>query len=95
MAATLRLYHNNDVLDGFVCLRHQDRQHNIRLSRRLRPEIGQLGVGPLRLEIVEPLEVVRLVLEPNDFGIELDVTCRSTTLPYLDPVETTRVDGRL
>ena len=36
-AATLRLYHNNDVLDGFVCLRHQDRQHNIRLSRRLRP----------------------------------------------------------
>ena len=94
-AATLRLYHNNDVLDGFVCLRHQGRQHNIRLSRRLRPEIGQLVVGPLRLEIVEPLQVVRLVLEPNEFGIELDVTGRSTTLPYLDPVETTRVDGRL
>ena len=50
LAATLRLYHNNDVLDGFVCLRHQGRQHNIRLSRRLRPEIGQLVVGPLRLE---------------------------------------------
>jgi hypothetical protein len=95
LAASVRLYPNNDVLDGFVCIRHRDRQHNIRLSRRLRPNIGQLAAGPLRLEIVEPLERVRLVLEPNDFGLELDVTCQSTVLPYLDPVETTRVDGRL
>ena len=37
LTSSLRLYHNNDVLDGFVCLRHDGRQHNIRLSRRLRP----------------------------------------------------------
>ena len=51
----VRLYQNNDVLDGFVCLRHEGRQHNIRVSRRLRPDIDQLGVGPLRIEIVEPM----------------------------------------
>jgi hypothetical protein len=95
LAASLRLYPNNDVLDGFVCVRYGDRQHNIRLSRRLRPDLEQLGVGPLRLELVEPMRVVRLVLEPNDFGIEVDITCRSATLPHLDPVETSRVDGRL
>lgn len=95
LTSTLRLYQNNDVLDGFVCIRHAGKQHNIRLSRRLRPEMGPLAVGPLRLEILEPLKAVRLVLEENDYGISLDVICRSTTLPYEDPAEVTRVEGRL
>jgi hypothetical protein len=95
LTSNVRLYQNNDVLDGFVCLRHEGKQHNIRLSRRLRPDMERLGVGPLRIEILEPMSVLRLVLEPNDRGIALDVTCRSRTLPYEDPTEVTRVDGRL
>jgi len=91
----VRLYQNNDVMDGFVCIRHAGRQHNIRVSRRLRPDMGTLAVGPLRLEILEPLRTVRLVLEDNEHELSLDVTCRSTTLPYEDPAEVTRVDGRL
>ena len=91
----MRLYQNNDVLDGFVCLRHQGRQHNIRLSRRLRPDMDHLGVGPLRLEIVEPMEVVRLVLDDNASGVTLDLTCHSTVVPFEDPVQIVRVDGRL
>ena len=69
LASTLRLYQNNDVLDGFVCVRSAGKQHNIRLSRRLRPDMDTLAVGPLRLEIVEPLKAVRLVLEDNEYGI--------------------------
>lgn len=93
--ANVRLYQNNDVLDGFVCLRHQGRQHNIRLSRRLRPAMEHLGVGPLRLEVLEPLEVVRLVLDGGDHGFSLDVTCRTNGVPYMGPIEVARVDGRL
>lgn len=93
--SNVRLYANNDVLDGFVCLRHAGRQYNVRLSRRLRPEMDHLGVGPLRLEIVEPLERVRLVLERNDLGIRLDVTCHTAKVPYMGPVEVRRIDGRL
>ena len=63
LTSNVRLYQNNDVLDGFVCLRHEGRQHNIRVSRRLRPDMDHLGAGPLRLEIVEPMRTVRLVLE--------------------------------
>jgi hypothetical protein len=95
LASTLRLYQNNDVMDGFVCVRHAGKQHNIRVSRRLRPDMGTLAVGPLRLEIVEPLRAVRLVLEDNEHDISLDVMCRSMVLPYEDPAEATRVDGRL
>ena len=78
LASSLRLYQNNDVMDGFVCVRHAGKQHNIRVSRRLRPDMGTLAVGPLRLEIVEPLQSVRLVLEDNEHDISLDVTCRNT-----------------
>ena len=58
----VRLYTNNDVIDGFVCIRHEGKQHNIRLSRRLRSDINTNGIGPLRIDIVEPMETVRLVL---------------------------------
>lgn len=95
LTSNVRLYPNNDVIDGFVCLRHDGRQHNIRVSRRLRPDIEHLGAGPLRLEIVEPLREVRLVLEPNRFGVALDITCHSTSVPYMGPIEISRADGRL
>ncbi len=95
LAASLRLYANNDVLDGFVCIRHQGRQHNIRLSRRLRPNMDELAVGPLRIEVVEPMKVLRLVLDDNEFDTALELTCSGATLPYEDPAEVTRIDGRL
>jgi hypothetical protein len=95
LTSNVRLYQNNDVLDGFVCIRHDGRQHNIRLSRRLRQDMATVGVGPLRLEILEPLESVRLVLEPNDYGIALDLSCRTVGVPYMGPIEITRIDGRL
>jgi len=93
--SNVRLYANNDVLDGFVCLRHDGRQYNIRVSRRLRPDMDRLGVGPLRIEIVEPLETVRLVLDDNDHGIRLDVTCHTDNVPYMGPIEVRRHEGRL
>ena len=95
LTSNVRLYQNNDVLDGFVCLRHDDRQYNIRVSRKLRPQMEVLGAGPLRLELIEPMRVVRLVLEDNGYGISLDLTCYSTSTPYMDPIEITRLDGRL
>ncbi len=95
LTASLRLYPNNDVMDGFVCLRHEARQYNVRVSRRLRPEIERLQVGGLGMEITEPMRSVRLFLEENEQGIGLDLVCTSTTVPVRSPVETTRIDGRL
>ncbi len=97
--SNVRLYANNNVIDGFVCLRHQDKQYNVRVSRVLRPDMESMSVGPLRLEIVKPLEEVRLILEPctaaDGTTIALDVTCRTHTAPYMGPIEVKRLDGRL
>lgn len=95
LTSNVRLYANNDVLDGFVCLRHDDRQYNVRVSRKLRPDMETLGAGPLRLEIVEPMRTVRLVLDDNEIGIRLDLTCHSSVAPYMGPIEVRRLDGRL
>lgn len=92
--SNVRLYQNNDVLDGFVCLRHGGRQYNVRVSRRLRPDMEHLGAGPLRLEIVEPLRTVRLVLGDNPIGIRLDVTCHTANVPYMGPIEVREIEGR-
>ncbi len=93
--SNVRLYSNNDVLDGFVCLRHGGRQYNVRVSRRLRSDIEHLGAGPLRLEIIEPLQRVRLVLDDNEVGIRLDVTCHTANVPYMGPIEIRRHEGRV
>jgi hypothetical protein len=97
--SNVRLYTNTNVIDGFVCLRHQGRQYNVRVSRVLRPDVESLTVGPLRLDIVVPLETVRLVLEPcraaDGTELSFEVTCHSHTAPYMGPIELNRVDGRL
>lgn len=93
--SNIRLYNNNDVMDGFVCLRHDGRQYNIRASRQLRPDVESLRVGPIGMEIIEPLQRVRFVVEPNDYGIEVDVVCTSRAVPYMGPIEISRVEGRL
>jgi hypothetical protein len=95
LTSNVRLYANNDVLDGFVCLRHADRQYNVRVSRRLRPDMERLGAGPLRIEILEPLQTVRLVLEDNPIGIRLDLTCHTANTAYMGPIEIRRIGGRL
>ncbi len=97
--SNVRLYANNNVIDGFVCLRHNGRQHNIRVSRALRPNMESLSIGPLRLEIVKPLEEVRLILDPciaaDGVTVALDIVCRTHTAPYMGPIEVKRLDGRL
>ena len=94
LVSTLRLYQNTNVLDGFVCIRHEGMQHNIRVSRQLRPDF-EYRVGPLRIELLEPMKSIRLVLEPNEFGIACDIVCTTVGRPYHGPLSTNRIDGWL
>jgi hypothetical protein len=91
----IRLYPNNDVMDGYACIGIDGRQHNLRWSRRLRPAIDDLRVGPLSLEIVEPLAELRTVCAPNDYGISYDLTWRGLHEPYLEGYVERYANGRL
>lgn len=80
----LRLHPNVNAMDGFAALTHDDRQHCVRASRALRPGYGDLVVGPLRLEIVEPLQRLRLVLDENPIGLCFDVVFESQAPPFVE-----------
>jgi hypothetical protein len=76
----MRLHPNNNVLDGYAGAIHAGVQRNVRFSRALRPRTNELAAGPLRIEIIEPLEVQRLVLGPNESGVEWDVIVTARAL---------------
>jgi hypothetical protein len=72
------VYPNLGVRDAYVTIRHGDRQVTVRMSDalaqgaaddRLHPQ-----VGAYRIEVIEPLQRVRIVCDTPDQGIEADLT---------------------
>ena len=82
--AAIRLYANTDVMDGFACATVDGQQHNLRWSRRLRPGNDEIAVGPLRLDIVRPLEELRLTCTENPYAITFDLLWTGLHEPHLE-----------
>jgi hypothetical protein len=93
-----RLHANNDVLDAFTCVSvdtdGSGRQHNRRWSRRLRPRIDDLDVGPVHVEIVEGLRTLRTWCTSDD-GQAFDLRWDGWSPPYNEDHVQVVVNGRL
>ncbi len=72
-AAALGVYPNLNVMDAAVSVRVGGVQHNLRASKLLRGERLDLQVGPISLEIVEPLRQLRLRFDSPQHGMRGDV----------------------
>jgi hypothetical protein len=79
------LYPNRHVMDAHFSVSLGGRQHSFHASRRAPRERSESVVGPLRLEIVEPMRAVRVSVGPNDTGIECDLLFRAATVPVQEP----------
>lgn len=77
-------YPNRDVQEAWAALTIGTTQRNVRMSRRLRPAFEQMSVGPLRIEPIEPLRKLRVVLDENDSRVSFDVTLESSTRAHLE-----------
>jgi len=98
----LRLHANNDVLDAFVCVSTSEaggerggQQHNMRWSRRLRPDIDDITCGPLVVEIVEGLRTMRVRCAPNEHGHACDLLWEGWCPPYNEDHVQVILNGRL
>lgn len=78
----LRLHPNVNVVDGWASVARDERQRAVRASRALRPRYDETFVGPIRLEIMEPMRAVRLLVEENPSGISFDVVMHSVAPPF-------------
>ena len=70
----LGVYPNLGVIDAFAVVRWGDTQYAVRASDALSHERLNPRVGPLRVEIIEPLQTIRVVCEDDGEGIGFDLT---------------------
>lgn len=77
-------YPNLGVVDAFVDVRRGDRQHIVRASQPL-GDRRDTSVGPFRVEVIEPLKKLRLVVEPTGHPVALDVTWDGHTPAVAEP----------
>jgi hypothetical protein len=83
--AAMGLYPNRNVIDGAFSVLVDGRQHSINVSGRAPLDRGQTSIGPLRVEIDEPLRRLRIVVDAPDLGLTADVTFRARSIAYAEP----------
>ena len=93
--AGLGLYPNRRVMDAHFSLSRGGRQVAFHCSRRAPQERGETEIGPLRIEIVEPMRQLRLTVAENEHGIECDLLFTATSVPHEEPQSTMFDDGHL
>ncbi|MFC1417281.1 hypothetical protein [Streptacidiphilus cavernicola] len=98
LIAGLGVYPNQGVIDAYATLRVGDRLHAVRASDALGEDRMQLRVGPLRIEVREPLRTLRLVCEPDPAdpeGLSFDLTWQAAFPARWEPHHVARTGDRL
>ncbi len=88
-------YPNRFVQDGHFSVSIDGLQHSFHASRRIADNPMDSSAGPMRVEVVEPMRVVRVVVEPNDTGIECNLTFHAKAPPIQEPKNVMHDGGRL
>jgi hypothetical protein len=93
-------YLNMNVVDGYTTMISDGQQRNLRLSRRLRPDLQTdepfvTALGPMRVTIIEPFQRLQLELAPNASGMQFDLMWTATMQPYEELHNFNRLRGRV
>ncbi|HEY1632396.1 MAG TPA: hypothetical protein VGF56_13845 [Rhizomicrobium sp.] len=72
-AAALGVYPHLNVMDAAFSVIHEGVQRNLHASRLLAMERMDTHVGPIAVEVIEPLKKLRVKVGANEHGIEADL----------------------
>lgn len=87
-------YPNLGTTDAFVSVRRGERQHVVRASRPLGDRMD-LTVGPIRVEVLEPLRRLRVAVDPGASPLAVDVTFDAAGPAVAEPRHWLRSEGRV
>src|SRR5213594_2023074 len=87
------IYKNMGVCDGFMSVQHDQRQHNVRMSRALAERITP-QVGPLTISVLEPFRRLRVTVEEGDHPLSAELEWTSTFPATLEAPHTQFAGGR-
>lgn len=89
----LRVNPNTDMVGGYALINIAGRQLTVRFNRCWRRNF-KLEIGPYKIDFLEPLKVIRLVLEPNDSGLSFDLIWEGSSPPFLEEHHVAQNRGR-
>jgi hypothetical protein len=85
------IYPNREVMDCALSIVFKDgSQHSFRASRRLRGDRTDMRVGPLTLQVMEPMRTLRVTIDNNSTGITADLTFHARTAAHAEPLDLVR-----
>jgi hypothetical protein len=90
--AAMGVYPQLGITDAAFSVRIGGVQYNLHASRHLQMERMDTQVGPIRVEVIEPLQRLRVVVEDNEHGISAELTITGRHFPIEEP-RTTRRNG--
>ena len=90
------VYPNLGVVDGYGCVRMDDKQYVTRASDAAHDNKLDMRVGPFRIEVIEPLAKLRLICDNTDSdGVAYDITWTAAAAPIDEPQHITRTGARI
>jgi hypothetical protein len=91
----LGVYPNLGVIDAYATVRRGDRQVTVRMSDALGDDRMVQTVGPYRIEVIEPLNRLRVVCDADDHGVGFDLTWQGSFPAVEEPPHVVRQNGRI
>lgn len=87
-------YPNLGVTDAFLCVTDGTRHHVVRSSRPLGDRMNT-RIGPIAIEVLEPLTRVRVRCDENEWGVAMDVTWQAAIPAFEEPRQYLRSQGKV
>jgi len=87
-AVALGVYPNRDVIDAAFSVVHGGVQRSVFASGRLPLDHTVSKIGPIEIEIVEPLRINRVVVDAAHLGVGADLTWDARTMALEEPRQT-------
>ncbi len=84
-AAALGVYPNRQVIDGAFSVVRDGVQRSVLASGRLPLDRRQTTVGPVTIEVVEPLRTLRLVVDDPASGLGCDLVFEARSAAWEEP----------
>jgi hypothetical protein len=84
-AAALGVYPNRGVMDAAFSVVREGRQHVVRASRLAPARRRETRVGPIFVEVLEPLRALHVRVSENDFGLSADLAFYARTGAIEEP----------
>jgi hypothetical protein len=94
-AVALGLYPNRGVIDAAFSVVHDGVQRSVFASGPIPLDRTETQVGPIAVEVTEPMRVNRVTVDAAEHGLVADITARARTSAYEEPRQTRYSGTRL